>query len=165
MFKHGDSHKRIYKIWSGIKQRVNNKNCSIYYRYGGKNIGIFSEWNDNYEAFRDWSMSNGYKSNLTIDRIDNSKGYYPENCRWATYQEQNTNMSMLSTNTSGYTGLSWSKKESRWLCIISINNKSKRIGAYKTQKEAVEARNLFIESHNLSHKKNKYQGELHHPNR
>ncbi|MCP4988678.1 MAG: hypothetical protein GY928_22295 [Colwellia sp.] len=159
MIKHGDSYKRLYRIWSGIKQRCNNKKCVIYNRYGGKGIKIYKKWNDSYVEFRDWALVNGYKNNLTIDRVNNKKGYYPGNCRWATDQQQNTNMPKLSTNTSGYTGLSWSKKDRRWLCVISIKNKSKRIGAYKTQKEAVMARNKFIKKHKLNHATNTYIGE------
>ena len=160
VIKHGDSYKRLYRIWSGIKQRCRCKSCSIYYKYGAVGIDIIDEWYNNYLLFKEWALNNGYKDNLTIDRLDNKKGYSPDNCRWATYQEQNTNISKLKNNTSGYTGLSWSKKEKRWLCNISIENKTKRIGAYKTQQEAVEARNNFIDSNKLNHKKNKYIGEL-----
>ena len=65
----------------------------------------------------------------------------------------------LITNKSGYKGISWSKKEKRWLSIISINNRSKRIGSFKNVKEACEARNKFIIENNLKHQMVKYEGE------
>lgn len=160
MYKHGDSYKRLYRIWSGIKQRCLNPKCVIYYKYGGAGITLIKGWEESYPAFKVWAEANGYNDAMTIDRVDNEKGYYPENCRWATYEIQNTNMRKLKSNTSGYTGLSWSKKEKRWLCVISIKNHSKRIGAYKTQKEAVECRNAYIDMNRLPHHKNEYTGEM-----
>lgn len=85
--KHGDYKERIYKIWQGIKNRCYNKNNAAYNHYGGKGIGMCKEWISSYKAFREWSYSNGYKDNLTIDRIDNSKSYSPNNCQWITREE------------------------------------------------------------------------------
>lgn len=164
---HGMSRSQLYKVWIGIKQRCYNPNCRTYYKYGAKGIKMCDEWKNDFYSFAKWSLANGYKeekgikcNKLTIDRIDGLKDYNPNNCRWATYTEQNTNLSMLKSNTSGYVGVSWSKKDKRWLCVISIKNKSHRIGAYKTQKEAVVARNKFIEENKLPHRKNVYVGEL-----
>lgn len=164
---HNMSRTQLYRCWGGIKQRCYNPNCRTFYKYGAKGITMCEEWKNDFAKFAEWAINNGYRCEkngrfniLTIDRIDSTKGYCPENCRWATYSEQNTHLATLKTNTSGYIGVSWSKKDKRWLCNISIKNKSHRIGAYKTQKEAVEARNEYIEKNNLPHKKNTYIGEL-----
>ena len=87
----GHSNERLYKIWSGMKQRCYNKNHFAYYRYGGNGILICDEWRNSYKAFKEWALNNGYEDHLTIDRIDGKKGYYPENCRWATYKQQRAN--------------------------------------------------------------------------
>ena len=158
---HKMSHTKIYKIWAGIKSRCYQPSCSIYYKYGGRGITMCDEWRNSPENFFKWAFENGYKEGLTIDRINSDKGYSPNNCRWATYQEQNSHLKMLKTNKSGYRGISWDKESKKWLCVISINNKSHRIGAYKTQLEAVAARNKFIDDNNLIyHQKNTYVGEL-----
>ena len=165
--RHKMSNTQLYRCWAGIKQRCFNKNCEIFYKYGGKGITMCEEWKNNFMSFAEWALNNGYKFNrlgrfneLSIDRIDNSKGYSPDNCRWVTSIIQNTHLSTLKTNKSGYVGVSWSKKEKKWVCVISLNNKSKRIGSYKTQKESVEARNSFIDANKLPHQKNIYTGEL-----
>ncbi len=88
--KHGDSRRRLYRIWCGIIQRTQNVNNCNYHKYGEKGIAICVEWEE-YENFKEWALINGYKDNLTIDRKNNKKGYTPDNCRWITTQEQNRN--------------------------------------------------------------------------
>lgn len=88
---HGESHAnrtRLYSIWCGMKQRCENPNRDAYPLYGGKGVTVCDEWQD-YHEFRRWAQQAGYRDDLTIDRIDPSKGYYPENCRWIT-QSENT---------------------------------------------------------------------------
>lgn len=93
--KHGfATHKkynRLYHTWNGIKYRCENKNSKDYPHYGGRGIKMCPEWRNDFQAFYDWAMSNGYADNLTIDRIDVNGNYEPSNCRWITVAEQNRN--------------------------------------------------------------------------
>lgn len=89
--KHGKSGKRIYMIWAGVKTRCYNKTRKYYKYYGGRGITMCDEWKDDFQAFYNWSMSNGYNDNLTIDRIDVNGNYEPNNCRWVTMKQQNRN--------------------------------------------------------------------------
>ncbi len=88
-YKHGMTYSRPYRIWAGIKRRCYNKNEKAYSSYGAKGIKMCDRWLD-FELF--WEdMKDTYKDSLTIDRIDNSKGYCKDNCRWATMKEQARN--------------------------------------------------------------------------
>lgn len=89
--KHGMSKSRLYGIWCGIKDRCNNPQSDSYSNYGKRGIGICVEWDNDFNSFMEWSLNNGYLDNLTIDRIDNNKGYEPNNCRWTTSKEQGRN--------------------------------------------------------------------------
>ena len=89
--KHGENGTRLFNIWCSMKQRCSDPHCGCYDRYGGRGITVCQEWQDSFVSFRDWSLTHGYKDDLSIDRINNDKGYNPDNCRWATVKEQNNN--------------------------------------------------------------------------
>lgn len=86
------SRTRIYKIFNAMKTRCYNSNHVRYNEYGGRGIVICEEWLDDFMAFYSWSLENGYNDMLSIDRINNDKGYYPNNCQWATSKEQQHNL-------------------------------------------------------------------------
>lgn len=88
---HGESKSRLYRLWRAMLNRCYNKNNIEYHCYGERGIRVYDEWKTSYVNFRDWAISHGYENGLTLDRIDNNKNYFPENCRWLTLKEQNRN--------------------------------------------------------------------------
>jgi hypothetical protein len=79
-----------YKIWSGIKQRCLNPMDSNYPAYGGRGIVICDRWHLSFEHFLN-DMGHRPSAKHSIDRKDNDGPYSPDNCRWATVEQQNRN--------------------------------------------------------------------------
>lgn len=119
-YKHGGYYNPLYKVYYGMKERCLNKNHKAYHRYGGRGITICDEWLNDYKAFEKWAIEAGYHKGLTVERIDNDKGYSPGNCRMATRKEQSRNMR-------------------RNRCVARITENGEVIEEYRTIVEASEA--------------------------
>ena len=118
----GFSHTRIDNIYKAMVDRCNNPNCISYKNYGAKGIKVCDEWENDKLKFFEWAFANGYKKTLTLDRIDNFKGYSPENCRWVTYKEQGRN----KRNTVFLTAFGETKPLMEWSEIVGISHNTIR---------------------------------------
>jgi hypothetical protein len=159
---HGKTNTRLFTIWHGMKLRCFNLKNKDYKNYGGRGISICAQWKKDFTEFYNWSIENGYKEELSIDRINNDGNYEPNNCRWATNKTQGRNTRLLiSRNKSGYRGVSWANGISKWRSAISVNNFSKHIGYFDTAEEAGYAYDKFVIDNNLEHTTNKlYKKEI-----
>lgn len=88
---HGMTNTRIFHEWQSMLQRCNNPNSQRYKDYGGRGIKVCDEWIDSFVSFCEWSLDNGYNETLTLDRKDVDGNYSPDNCRWITNFEQQSN--------------------------------------------------------------------------
>jgi hypothetical protein len=86
--KHGIRYHRLYEILMGMKKRCYNKNAKSYKNYGGRGIVICKEWLNDINKFYNWSLENGYKDSLTIERINNDGNYEPDNCTFIPKSKQ-----------------------------------------------------------------------------
>lgn len=88
---HGGCGTRLYRIWFDMKQRCTWEKAINWHLYGGRGIKVCEEWNNDFVAFREWALANGYSDDLQLDRIDNDGNYEPKNCKWSSRVEQGNN--------------------------------------------------------------------------
>ncbi len=143
---------RFYTTWKNMRNRCINPKDKAYKDYGGRGITVCEEWLDitNFIAWCEATHPN--ISGVSVDRINNDKGYSPENCRWADGTTQNINKRMQKNNTSGYVGVNWKKDKNIWEVNIKHHKVLKYVGGFKTIEEAVQARDKYILENNLPHK-------------
>jgi len=154
--------KRVQKRFTGNEAKIAKTLRNMKARCSGKyerfkryaKLSVSSEWDDA-KKFIDWSLSNGWEDGLSIDRIDSSQGYSPDNCRWISHLEN----SLLGThtsekrshNTSGFIGVWFRKDTGKYAAEIKVNKKKISLGCFTTAIEAATIRNNFIKTNNLRH--------------
>ena len=126
-----------YSSWQRMLDRCLNKNNPRYAYYGGIDITVCERW----LYFQNFLEDMGEKpEGLTLERINNNQGYYPENCKWATYDEQAANKGNYKNNTSGCKGVSWCQRGKAWQAYINRKGKRMFLGYYKDIEDAINAR-------------------------
>jgi len=150
LLTHGLSKTTLFKRWKSLKQRCYNTKSESYKNYGGRGITVCEEWKNDFVQFYNWAITHGYQDGLVIDRQDNDKGYYPENCRWVNRAVscQNTRI-IKSNNSSGLRGVTF--KDNKWRARIAYNNKDYFIGKFDTPKLAAQAYNNFVIINKTAH--------------
>jgi hypothetical protein len=152
---HNMSNTRLYKIWTDMKKRCDNKSHAMYSYYGGSGISYQDDWSK-FESFYNWASNNGYNDELEIDRINGNQDYCEENCRWETrsHQMQNTRK-IWKHNTSGYRGVSLKTGTTdRFISQISVNGNKKYIGCYESALAAAVAYDEYVMDNDLFHTTN-----------
>lgn len=93
LYKGGEDRSHLYSVWRMAKRRCEDSSCEFYHNYGARGIKVCDEWQgiDGFDKFYNWAMCHGYEKELTLDRIDNDKGYSPDNCRFVTRKFQSNN--------------------------------------------------------------------------
>lgn len=89
--KHGGSRDALFRIWSHMKERCEWPKHKSYARYGGRGITVCEEWRHNYGAFKEFALAHGWSKGLQMNRIDNDKGYSPDNVNFVTSKENANN--------------------------------------------------------------------------
>ncbi|AUR81785.1 hypothetical protein NVP1214O_39 [Vibrio phage 1.214.O._10N.222.54.F11] len=148
---HGFNNKnsRLHVTWNNMKSRCLNKKNARYEQYGGRGITICDEWLD-FSGFMDWALSNGYKENLTIDRVDVDGNYEPENCRFTDVNTQNSNRTLSSKNKTGYIGVSFYK--GAFVASVQWKKKQHHVGRFGSAIDAAKARDKFIKENGMPHR-------------
>lgn len=104
-----------YCIWSNMIQRCMNPKRLDWVRYGGSGITVCERWRTFLNFYADMGKR---PAGLTLDRIDGTKGYSPENCRWATLTLQTMNQKIKNTNKTGIKGVSWCRTKKTWIAKL-----------------------------------------------
>ena len=137
-----------YMVHNDMMRRCYNEKTTGYKNYGGRGITVCEEWKD-VVGFISWFESN-YIEGYTLDRIDNYKGYNPDNCRFVNKTTQAVNRRIFKSNTSGFVGIAPLGK--KWKARVRIFKKDIWIGSFNTIEEAVQARDQYIIENKLPNK-------------
>ena len=111
-YRHGGHGTRLYTIWRDMRARCRDPKGSRHMNYYDRGIKVCSSWDISFTNFREWALNNGYRDDLSIDRIDNTGDYEPDNCRWVDYTKQNNNRSTnryIEHNGEVHTVAEWAR--------------------------------------------------------
>lgn len=153
-FEGGNENHPLYSRWLSMKQRINNPNNNNYHLYGGRGIKIaedlldFAEYVRYLESLPDAPKS--YPTDLTIDRIDTNADYMKGNLRWASASLQLVNQ-RKQPSSSKFIGVCYDSKREMWEASVTYQQERLFRGMYKTQEEALQARNDYIMSSGVPH--------------
>lgn len=136
-----------YTIWGNIKSRCNNTNAPNYHRYGGRGIKLSEVWENDFPSFYEYivNLDSYGKLDYSLDRIDNDKGYYKGNLRWADNSTQSYNQEQQIT-----VGVNFHNTHKKFRCYVNIQGKQKQLGMFTSQIEAGIYRNNYIKQHNIT---------------
>lgn len=133
----------LYLVWGAMIQRCRNPKHDRYADYGGRGIEVCSA-RQSFEPFYSWARSNGYKTGLSLDRVDNDAGYCPENCQWANRSDQSRNRRKFKGTTSKYIGVSWAASRGLWQAYTKIEGKLKFGGRFLSEEDAARRRDEML---------------------
>ena len=136
--KHGLCHTPEYKIWQAMVQRCSNVKYKMYKHYGGRGIKVCKRWLEFENFFAD--MGERPNNKLTIERVNNDKGYSPSNCIWDSWLSQGHNKRLNKRNKSGHAGVFWNKRLKKWAARIMADYKSINLGWFNDISDAISAR-------------------------
>lgn len=136
--KHGLRKVPEYKVWANMKNRCLNPNTPDFKYYGAKGVTVCDEWINSFKSFYDHIGSR--PDGMTLDRIENTRGYEPGNVRWATRQTQAENRGRFKNNVSGVKGVHWDTAKRKWVAQIGRGSVRKWLGVFDDFSEAHKAR-------------------------
>lgn len=153
---HGQSRTTEYRIWLQMRARCGNPNHANYARYGGRGIKVCQRWENSFEAFLE-DMGPRPSSNHSLDRVNNNKGYGPDNCAWALPSEQANNRrtnSNLTFEGRTQTIAQWAAElgisqhtlrrrlEEGWSVAVALTTRARKTGKRLSKDQLVELKEL-----------------------
>lgn len=134
----------LYTTWANMKDRCNNPKAPSYVNYGARGIGYCDQW----EHFKNFAIDMGMKPSPkhSLERVDNDKGYSPENCVWATQTEQCINRRKFQNNSTGHTGVKLKKSTGRFKAVFDFEGVRYSVGGtFETAEEAAMKRKEVLQ--------------------
>lgn len=134
---HGLSQHPLCAAWHSMKRRCYNSKNKNYKWYGGKGVRVWAPWHKDFMVFFKWAIAHGYKTGLTLDRIDSDKHYCPSNCQFIPLAKNVVKkQNIQSNNTSGFQGVSWRKDTKKYTAVICVLGNHSSLGCFDDPIEA-----------------------------